>query len=88
MPIKPIRKFTCPYCVTAVCENCGWVKLNRPKVNFGPCIDCGTQWWQLTTYPSKHRSDHQHLQATFSADKPTPAPGERRSRGRPRKTDG
>jgi hypothetical protein len=87
MPTKPIRKFPCAYCVTAVCEQCGWVKLNRPKVDFGPCmdLDCGAQWWTLTLYPSKHRSDHQHLQPSYRKGT-TLAPGEKRGRGRPRKT--
>lgn len=88
MPIRAIRKYPCQYCVTAVCEACGWVKLNRPKVHFVPCIDCGAEWWTLRFYPSKHRSDHKHLNMNSQqASSPTPllAPGEKRKRGRPRK---
>jgi predicted nucleic acid-binding Zn-ribbon protein len=84
MPAFKIRKYICQYCVTAVCENCGWVHLNRPKVHFSNCVDCGAVWSTLTLYPSKHRADHQHLQPSFHTTG-TLAPGERRTRGRPRK---
>jgi hypothetical protein len=87
MPARPIRKYPCQYCVTAVCESCGWVKLNRPKVHFTPCMDCGSEWWTLKLYPSKHRADHQHLQPNFQVGTVL-APGEKRKRGRPRKDQG
>ena len=85
MPAFRIRKYPCQYCVTAVCEECGWVKLNRPKVHFADCIDCGANWSTLTLYPSKHRADHRHLQPNFQSTTAL-APGEKRKRGRPRKT--